>query len=760
MYKPRFDLLAVLLTGCLALHADEAPTQDIGALVTGLTSQLDSREGAKYWALAARLEGLGKEAVPSLRAKLKEASNKVRLACAKAILLLGDVEARGEAVDALEELSQSELPKDLRVAALEILGENGDPDAVLPILEKVFDGTTDPAIVIPLARVLWDVDRVARARDLLVTLLGSQDSEVKQQAALTLAEIDYFEGDVREVLRTLKREPTPMGRRAAALDRIQTLSRQLDRGLEKGDIVLEGTDLAKLLKLKEDRVRELEDKLERAGKSAAALGPRSPMDGVMDEIILQIQKSYVDEGNTDRGKLILNGIRGMVRALDDFSSFMDPEDTKSFKQSIAGEYFGIGAQVSKPQDGRPLEILRPIYGGPAYKAGIHSGDRVIEVGGTRTDELGIEEAIEKLKGPAGSKATLKILRRGWSEPKVFEIERRKVELASVHQEILPGKIGYVQLTQFGEKSAEEFTAALDELEKQGMAGLIVDLRNNPGGLLDSAVKIVDEFISEDKLPIVTQKGRKRSRDTSGEVATYAKPFARPSYPIIVLVNQRSASASEIVAGALKDFGRATILGKKTFGKGSVQRLIPLSSESRNTLGGEAQLRLTVQYYFLPLGRCVHTIREPDGTLAEEGGVPPDIEVAEDRLPVWRLEERERLRTEPVLLDYVEKYWNEIKGLFVEGDAKETSNYPGFAELHKALDTSATAEDVRSLVRYHVRRRLEDERGKEFACDVQEDPQLVRAILEILKKLGDRPEGYPRYASILPKAAAPLEPQAK
>jgi hypothetical protein len=130
---------------------------------------------------------------------------------------------------------------------------------------------------------------------------------------------------------------------------------------------------------------------------------------------------------------------------------------------------------------------------------------------------------------------------------------------------------------------------------------------------------------------------------------------------------------------------------------------------------------------------------------------PDIDVAEDRIPGWRFEERERLRTSPLILDYVDKHWSEIKNLFSDGDEHETARYPGFDPLHKSLETSSPAEDVRSLVRYHVRRRLEDERGKEFACDFQEDPQLQRAILEVLKKLGEKPQDHPRYASLAPKA---------
>lgn len=743
----RLILACALVAPTLPLAAeDETPAE----LVEKICAQLEQREGTRYWSLVTRLEGLGKDAVPALLAKLKQSSEKIELACAKAVLALGDVEARGQAIEALEALAQSQAEKPTRIAAMEILGENGDPDQVLPVLEKIFGAATDPEIVIPLGRVLWDIDRVAEARDRLVSFLGSQSAEVKQSAALALAEMDYFEGEVREVLRTLKREPTPDGRRAAALDRIHKLSRQLDRGLEKGELLDPGADPAKLLKLKADRIRELEDRLERGQKSALALAPRSAMDGVLEEIVLQVQKSYVDEAKTSRDKLILNAIRGLVRGLDEFSSFMDADDTQSFGESLAGEYTGIGAQLNKPGEGLPLEIVRPIYGGPSYKAGILTGDRILEVDGTRTDDVALDEVIGKIKGLAGTTVALKVMRRGWTEPRVFSIERQMVELPSIHTELLPGKIGYLQLSQFGNKAVDEFLGGLDELEKQEMAALVIDLRNNPGGLLEAAVKIVDEFVGEEKIPIVTQKGRgKASR--ADEIETYPLPAKRANYPIAILINQRSASASEIVAGALKDFGRATLVGKKTFGKGSVQRLIPLSSESQKALNGKAQLRLTVQYYFLPQGRCIHTIRDASGNVVEEGGVSPEIEVAEDKIPTWRYEERERLRGLPAMLDYVDTHWETVKSFFVEGDAHDTRRYPNFDELKEKLETTALAEDVRGVIRYHVRRRLEDQQGKEFACDVQEDLQLGRAILELLKTLGERPESYPRYASLGAKA---------
>jgi hypothetical protein len=196
-----------------------------------------------------------------------------------------------------------------------------------------------------------------------------------------------------------------------------------------------------------------------------------------------------------------------------------------------------------------------------------------------------------------------------------------------------------------------------------------------------------------------------------------------------------------------------LVGKRTFGKGSVQRLIPLSTEAQKVLGGQGQLRLTVQYYFLPLGRCIHTIRDEKGNVVEQGGVTPDVEVEADRIPAWRAEEKERLRTNPLVIEYVEKHWGEISHLFADGDDHDPTRYPGFDELQKALDSPAPREDVRSVLRFHIRRRLEDARGKEFACDFQEDNQLQRAILEVLKKMGERPEDHPRYASLVAKPDA-------
>jgi C-terminal peptidase prc len=402
---------------------------------------------------------------------------------------------------------------------------------------------------------------------------------------------------------------------------------------------------------------------------------------------------------------------------------MEAEQAKDFDQDIRGEYPGIGAHISKRSQG-PLEVLRPIYGGPAHKAGLLSGDLIIEIDGRTTPTLRLDELKDLLRGPRGTSVMLKILRRGWNEPRDFLLSRDKIELSSVFYESLPEGLGYLRLTQFGARSATEFREALDKLEAKGLDGLIIDFRNNPGGYLPVAEKIADLFVAGD-LPIVTQKGR----DGQGEETTMPDPEARSGYSIVILVNENSASASEVVSGCLQDHRRATLVGQRTFGKGSVQRLIPIESAPGSTL------KLTVQYWYLPLGRCINTMRDEKGRVIEKGGVLPDIEVERVLLPTWRLEERATLRTNEKIADYVEKHLPKLRELVPLGDHDDESRYPSLAELHTALDTHALRADVRQVLRYHVRRKLEDERGREFAFDLQEDHQMQRAIVHLLDVIG-------------------------
>ncbi len=331
------------------------------------------------------------------------------------------------------------------------------------------------------------------------------------------------------------------------------------------------------------------------------------------EVLTIIKKNYVDEVKTK--DLIAGAIKGMVSSLDPHSGYMTVDAFKELQVETKGEFGGLGIQIGA-KDGL-LTVIAPIEDTPAYRAGIKAGDKIIKIAGEATKDMSITDAVEKMRGPKGTSVTLTILREGLKGTKDFAIVRDIIKIKSVKTKMLDGNIGYVKLTQFQETTATDLSNALKSLKKDGMASLILDLRNNPGGLLNSAVDVTEQFIPPKKL-VVYIKGR------GGEKIEYMTEGENPAYtdiPLVVLVNQGSASASEIVAGALKDWSRAIIIGVQTFGKGSVQSLIPLSDGSG--------LRLTTAKYYTPKGTSIQSV-----------GITPDI--------VVKLETKDGKNSHPVV----------------------------------------------------------------------------------------------------------------
>lgn len=337
------------------------------------------------------------------------------------------------------------------------------------------------------------------------------------------------------------------------------------------------------------------------GRWSAAQNPDSVYEDLrtFTEVLSSIKRNYVDEVNTK--ELIRSALKGMVNSLDPHSAYLTPEAYKEFQTETKGEFGGIGIQIGI-KDGA-LTVIAPIEDTPAFKAGIKAGDRIIKIDGQLTKDMNINDAVSKMRGPKGKPVTLTIQRDEWKEPKDITIIRDIIKIKSVKFKMLDNEIGYIKLTQFQETTAQDLSNALKSLKEKGMQSLILDLRNNPGGLLNSAVDVAEQFLPPKHL-VVSIKGRK------GEKIDYYTEGLRPIYdtiPMIVLVNQGSASASEIVAGALQDWGRAPILGVQTFGKGSVQSLIPLSDGSA--------LKLTTAKYYTPKGKSIHAV-----------GIMPDIVV--------------------------------------------------------------------------------------------------------------------------------------
>lgn len=320
---------------------------------------------------------------------------------------------------------------------------------------------------------------------------------------------------------------------------------------------------------------------------------------VFTEALTIIKKSFVEEAKTK--DLIYGAIKGMLNSLDPHSGFMTPEAYKEMQLDTKGEFGGLGIQIGIKDN--IITVIAPIEDTPAYKAGIKAGDRIIKINDESTKDMGLLDAVNKMRGPKGTSVRITIMREEWKEPKDFTITRDIIKVQSVKFKALDDKIGYIKITQFQEHTADDLAAALSKLNAEKISSLVLDLRNNPGGLLNSAVDVSSQFLSHGKLVVYIKdrSGEKVEYKTSGSRLFYDKPN------IVVLVNQGSASASEIVAGALKDWQRGIVMGIQTFGKGSVQSVIPLSDGSG--------LRLTTARYYTP-----------KGTSIQSTGIVPDIVV--------------------------------------------------------------------------------------------------------------------------------------
>lgn len=333
---------------------------------------------------------------------------------------------------------------------------------------------------------------------------------------------------------------------------------------------------------------------------------------ILVDVMGRIQENYVEE--KDAKDLVKGALYGMANNLDEFSEYISVDDMKTMRAETKGEFGGVGMRLHSSKRGE-LNVVTPLLNSPAYKAGVEPKDKVIKIDGKPVSEMASDEAVAALRGEVGTKVKVELERvdekTGKKIKKTVTLKRTKIIPEVVFSKMLGDDIGYIYVTDFSGHTLEGFEKAVESLKEKGMQALIVDLRFNPGGLLDSAVNMSKLFIDEGKL-IVYTKGRKEEffkEYSSGTKAKYA------DIPLVLLVNEGSASGSEIVAGALQDHKRAVLIGARTFGKGSVQQVI--------TLPDGSGLRMTVAKYYTPLGRMIHKdfkAKNPD----ETGGIVPDI----------------------------------------------------------------------------------------------------------------------------------------
>ena len=319
------------------------------------------------------------------------------------------------------------------------------------------------------------------------------------------------------------------------------------------------------------------------------------------EVLEKINSEYVDE--IDQSDSMDSAINGLLQSLDPYSSYMTPENLREMQTETSGEFGGLGIEVG--MEAGVVKVISPIDNTPASRAGLKAGDYIVKINNVQVQGKNLSEAVDLMRGPVGSSIEITVRRRGEKKALIFNIKREIIEIQSVKTEILDNNIGYLRLSSFNENSSQQIKKEIAELKKnKKIKSFILDLRNNPGGLLSQAIRVTDFFLDDGE--IVSTKSRKKSENK--------KWFAQKGditngKTLLVMINYGSASASEIVAGALKDHKRAIILGERSYGKGSVQSIIPLKNKGA--------IRLTVAKYYLPSGKSI-----------SEVGVTPDIEVIE------------------------------------------------------------------------------------------------------------------------------------
>ncbi len=326
------------------------------------------------------------------------------------------------------------------------------------------------------------------------------------------------------------------------------------------------------------------------------------------DVYQQVVQNYVDE--VDAQNLIYGAAAGMVATLDPFSQFMVPEAREEMQTVTEGQFGGLGIRIMM-KDGW-LTVITPLPDTPAYRAGILPEDKIISIDDQSTQGISLQDAVKKLRGAPKTQVKISVAREGSKEPIPINMMRENIVIASIRARMLNDGIAHIRLTEFIEPTVRDLEAALKNMDKQGMKSLILDLRNDPGGLLTSAIDVCKEFIGDQKMIVFTEgRAQPRQEFHAGVTAPYKK------LPIVVLINRGSASGSEIVAGAMQDLGRAVLVGSESFGKGSVQSVISLEDGSG--------LRLTTAKYYTPSGRSIHR-----NAKTGKGGITPDIVITVDR----------------------------------------------------------------------------------------------------------------------------------
>ncbi|MBJ22818.1 MAG: hypothetical protein CL933_25690 [Deltaproteobacteria bacterium] len=766
----RYALLLALSLIAPDVHAQDSSRDVLTRALADATSQAEEMSLNELWGKAYSLsessldlEDVNLDALVDEALAIEGRGSGARLFLT-ALRLEGDEVPYDLLIAQLREIYASDN-REHQVAALELLRRDdfrrADSDLldslISELLAEAEDIDTQPTVRMEFAVTAHSrgggADKRA-SRKVLSGFLQSSDPTLRAKAALSLAEI----GDMttaNEELSRLATRPGRDGELAAAYLHTEAVRRHLNR-----EVVNQRKLYAELIESGLNREDDIKDDR-------------------VEGLIRLIQARHLEADQLDRERLIEAALAGMLESLDRHSSYMPAKSYGKFTAELQAIYGGIGAYVGIDPDTAIFTITRPIFGGPAYRSHISAGDRIVKIDDWSTIGHSQDDIVRRLKGEPGTDVKIYVWRQG-DDPEALDlptedmavtITRELVTIPTVFSEMLPGDIGLIELTQFNEVASREVQSKLDELLEQGARGILLDLRSNPGGLLREARGVADLFLPRRKLVVTTD-----SRVKEPEELYTRRPSSVPEdMPVVVLVNRHSASASEIVAGALQDHDRAVIIGQRTFGKGSVQNLLPFGQDDVSidengnrrhdeweTLSidhnkdGEfdfaPRVKLTIARYLLPSGRSIHRERDKEGTIKDPGGVQPDKEITPRRWEAWQAKEVLRLTKLKTVKAFAEGHYDRDPGRMAQlaiCDDRDTSNYAGFDEFYSGLKTHLTTEDVRFLVRRELRRIIQDERGYEYPKgDFQEDSQVQAALKHFFEGFGEDPMVHPEYASTL------------
>ncbi len=749
MRRIRVLALSVVFAGLLGPATLRAQDEDeIARKVAAVLAQAETaEEPGRAWTLSESLAAIvdeeGQPVVTAIRKQAEYASPRVVLVSAKALIDLEEWADQAYALLKPLARGEREVTDAVRIQALRLLGDESFAaiSDVEDTLLQVLDEAYEPSIKIETAKSLWSLSprKGYRAKQELRQTLQSEDISVRIEGAIALAEIGDLT-DARLYLKMIENEPSERGRLARSLLEAEQHRRQLER----------------LYMQRRDR-------------------DSSKPIAMIEELMDKIRRYHINGDKFQEDELLEFAAKGLMQALDKHSTYFTNDEVRQWTFDLDRNYAGIGAFVNFIGD--VFTIIRPIYSGPAFEVGLRSNDQIVKVDGWETRGHDSDEIIRRLKGPAGTNVTVTINRRSWKEPRDFLVTRAHIEVPSLNAELLPGNVGYVEITQFALNTGDEFERTLREFSERGMKGLVLDLRNNPGGYLNMAIQVCDELLPRGRLVVYTE-GRNVDIAPRQEYFTrYPTPYE--DLPVVVLINRHSASASEIVSGALQHYGRALVLGERSYGKGSVQSMFPLETrageryEDSNGNGrfddGEERFadindndkfdpgprsKLTIARYFLPDGRNVtREIHPVTGDVLNDGGVIPDYTIAHRWVDAWHESELPQLLEDDVFNKYLREQLPEHREIFAKNsvfDAGDFETYPEFDAFYNSLDTRLTKDEIRLWLRVYARRRVSDVRGKVFPGDLifmgdfQEDPQLQRAIGELFEKMPTDLTSVPEY----------------